>query len=156
MGTRWLFPAIVCVVLAAMAGPAQAACVLQKLAELPVTMIGPNAVVSARVNGVPARLAIDTGSFYSMLTPAAAARLRLPIGPLPVGLNVTGVTGLANVKVAIVKDFTIFGIELHDADFLVAEHQLGGGADGLLGQNLLGTADLEFDLANGVIRFIKP
>jgi tetratricopeptide (TPR) repeat protein len=48
------------------------------------------------------------------------------------------------------------GITFHRADFLVASPQLYGEVDGLLGDNFLSFADVEFDLANGAIRMFKP
>ena len=156
MARGWFLSALACAVIAGAAEPAAAAsCGLDKLAELPVTMVGRDAVVTARINGEFARLAVDTGSFFSMLTPAAAARLHMTPGPLPYGLTVRGVTGAAQVKMATAKDFMVMGVPLHGVDFLVGEHELGP-VDGLLGQNLLAVADVEFDLGHGVIRLMKP
>ena len=49
----------------------------------------------------------------------------------------------------------MLGVPLHQVDFLVGEHEIGG-SDGLLGQNLLAVLDTEFDFANGAIRLLKP
>lgn len=136
------------------AGAASAACVLQQLAELPVTMEGLRPVISAKIDGADVRLFVDTGSFFSMLSPAAAARLGLHPRPLPFGFTVGGVTGSSTPAVATAKDFSFLGYPMHNVDFLVAEH--GMGEDGLVGQNLLNVADVEFDFGDGVIRLMRP
>lgn len=141
--------------LAALAGPAAAACKLDRVAELPVTMEGNAAIVSVKINGQDARLIADSGAFFSMLTPESAARFKLKVGGLPPRLRVVGVNGDADVGLANVRDFGVVGGTLHDWEFLVGGSRLGGGADGLLGQNFLTVVDSEFDLANGVIRLFK-
>jgi predicted aspartyl protease len=144
--------------LAALAGAASgepAACNLAKVADLPVTMVGASPLVSVKVNGLDGRLVADTGSFFSMLAPASAARYGLKLGPLPPWLNIRGATGAADVHVASAKDFSVLGLELHNVDFLVGEHGFGPGADGLLGENVMSLTDAEFDLANGVIRLFQ-
>ena len=138
------------------AGPAAAACKLGLIAELPVTMNGLTPVVPAKVNGVDARLIADSGAFFSMITPGAAAKFGLKSGPLPGFMTVRGVTGNAQVGMTTAKDFTILGRTLHKVDFLVGGSELEAWSDGLLGQNVLHISDVEFDLANGVIRLFQP
>jgi tetratricopeptide (TPR) repeat protein len=141
--------------LVAAAPPAVAKCLLQKVADLPVTMVGPRPVVSAKINGVDVRLFIDTGSFANTLNPDAAARIGLSAGPLPPNLKVRGLTGEADMHMATANDFDILGAHIHQAQFLVGEHGLGS-ADGLIGQQILGKFDVEYDLANGVVRLFLP
>ncbi|HEX3846977.1 MAG TPA: aspartyl protease family protein, partial [Steroidobacteraceae bacterium] len=52
-----------------------------------------------------------------------------------------------------VKDFKIAGIVVHDVEFMVGGSDVGGtGSVGLLGQNVFRIGDVEYDLANGMIR----
>ena len=158
MGDRSAFKALWALValgLAAWAEPASADCKLGKLAELPVTMSGLSPIVPAKINGVDAHLIADSGAFFSLLTPAAAEKFKLHVGPAPSWLMVKGVNGDAHVSVTTVQDLAALGITLHKIDFLVGGPQFEREADGLLGENLLGIADVEFDLANGVIRIFK-
>ena len=60
------------------------------------------------------------------------------------------------MRVAVVKEFGFAGYTLPKASFLVAAPQLAGETEGLIGNNLLSYADLEFDLPNGMIRMFKP
>ena len=52
---------------------------MMKLAELPVTMEGLAPTVPAIVNGMPSRFILDTGAFYSLVTPRAAEKFGLRI-----------------------------------------------------------------------------
>ena len=132
---------------------AAAACSLKQIAEIPVTMSGLRPLVSVKINGHDAKLVADTGSFFSMLGPGSAASFGLKKEPPPQDVRVVGVGGDAEVGFTTAKDFEIVGAMFHDADFFVGEH--GFDADGLLGSNFLTIADVEFDFANGVIRFFK-
>src|SRR5690606_11967600 len=44
------------------------------------------------------------------------------------------------------------GRTIENVQFLVSGNAVLGDADGIIGQNVLGRADTEYDLANGVIR----
>jgi hypothetical protein len=82
------FTAGVCTILVAALHPAvavAASCKLAKLAEFPVTMTGPRALTTARFNGVEQKLAIDSGAFYSLISGASAAELKLKTVSLPFG-----------------------------------------------------------------------
>ena len=57
---------------------------------------------------------------------------------------------------ATAKDFTFADVTLHHVQFVVGDKGFGGDAVGLLGQNVLGFADVEYDLADGVIRLMRP
>ena len=134
-----------------------AGCKLVKRAELPVTMSGLAPLVHAEINGTDALFIADSGAFFSMLTPAAAAQFKLHLSPAPFGFGLTGVGGEAHVSVTTVATFTIFGVTIPKVEFIVGGNDLGGGAAGLLGQNVFRLADdVEYDLANGIIRLFSP
>jgi tetratricopeptide (TPR) repeat protein/predicted aspartyl protease len=140
---------------AAAADPAK--CELIKAATLPVTMVGTRPMVTIKVNGQDARFLADSGAFFSSMTPDAAARLGLKLSMAPLGLQVRGVGGQVHVDLGTAKDVEIDGIPLHNMQFLVGDTRAGvEGGVGLLGQNVLGFADAEYDLANGMIRLIVP
>jgi tetratricopeptide (TPR) repeat protein len=134
----------------AFSGRALADCKLAKLVELPVTMAGLRPMVTAKINGMDAQFVADSGSFYSMISPAAAAQYNLPVRPVPLsGLSVSGVGGKASVSMTTVGSFTLAGIPFPKFQLLVVD--LGGGT-GLLGQNFFSLGDVEYDLANGNIK----
>jgi tetratricopeptide (TPR) repeat protein/predicted aspartyl protease len=131
-------------------------CTLATLAELKVTMIGPQPLVHALINGADALFVVDSGAFYSWLTPAAAAQFGLHLEVAPPAWAVQGMGGATRPFIAKVTDFAVADQHIHDIEFLVLGNDLGNGAAGTFGQNLLRIADLEYDLANGVIRFTRP
>ncbi len=136
---------------------AEPACRIARLAELPVTMVGTTPIVHTLINGADAPFIADSGAFFDMLAPAAAAQYKLPVKMAPWGLYVRGVGGEQQPDIATVKEFTIFGMKIPNAIFLVAGNDFGEGAVGLLGQNAFRIADTEYDqLANGVIRIMRP
>ncbi len=135
------------------AGSATANCKLGQIALLPVTMIDMKPMVTAKINGADAMFAADSGAFFSMLSPAAAAEYKLRVYPAPQGLIVKGVGGSAQVSAATVKDFELAGQLIHNIDFLVGGSDVGG--VGLLGQNVFRIGDVEYDLAKGVIRLLR-
>ena len=134
--------------------PAKANCHLEKIAELPVTMSGMSPRVPAKINGADVIFIADSGAFYSMITQPKAAELKLERSPLR-GMTITGVGGEAQASATTVRVFTLAGVPLKDMEFVVA----GGGMDdtaGLLGQNVLGYWDVEYDLANGSLKLMRP
>jgi len=141
--------------IAAASADAAGRCSLGRLAELPVTMEGLRPLITTQINGSDVRLLADSGAFYSMLSPGAAAELKLPRHAAPFGFYVRGIGGSTTPEVAVVEKFTFAGVQFHRAEFLVGGNELGS-AVGMLGQNLLRVADVEYDLANGVIRLFKP
>ena len=52
-------------------------CKLNRLAVLPVTMDGLRPTVEAQINGTPALFTLDSGAFWSMLSPASAQQYAL-------------------------------------------------------------------------------
>jgi predicted aspartyl protease len=128
------------------------ACKLIRLAEIPAKVVDDRVMVTAKVDGVDTNLFVDTGSFFNTLSPSAAKKLGLTLKHLPIAIEIQGATGEADPMLATADSFTFMGFTLSRVDFLVAEHELGAHADGLIGENLMFLADAEFDLPDGVIR----
>lgn len=124
--------------------------------EVPITMQGLRPLLTTKIDGKETPFTIDSGALYSMLTPAAAARLGLRTRNLPDGFVISGVNGTADASLTTVKNFTIAGALVPNIDFIVGGGAIGGESVGLLGQNVLGIFDVEYDLANGAMRFVTP
>jgi tetratricopeptide (TPR) repeat protein len=90
-----------------------------------------------------------------MISTASAAELKLRASPAPLGFYLTGVHGTADASIATAKTFTLAGVPLHNVEFLVGGSEAGAGSIGLLGQNVLHTDDVEYDLGHGMVRLIK-
>ena len=131
-------------------------CKIGKIAELPVTMNGLRPIVTEKINGADAQFIADSGAFFSLISPAAAAEFKLRTQEAPYHLTLSGVGGTAAASITTVKEFTLAGIPIHNVQFVVGGSDTGGGAVGLLGQSVLRIADVEYDLANGAIRLMKP
>jgi predicted aspartyl protease len=138
-----------------------AACQLTPV-SIPVTMEGTSPIVAAKVAGEPVKLVVDSGAFYNFVDAKIAAKLKLK--PLPVagygsrvasaGETLTsGAAGEVHESGIVVAPTFEFG----GATFRAVQFMTGdvGGADGLLGQNLLHLVDDEYDLRNGVMRLIR-
>jgi tetratricopeptide (TPR) repeat protein len=132
------------------------ACKLGEIAEFPIRMEGLRPLMTANINDVDVQFVIDSGAFYSMISAASAAQLKLKTSPAPVGFYLRGVHGTAGVSIATVKTFTLAGVPLHNVEFLVGGSEAGEGSIGLLGQNVLHLADVEYDLGRGVVRLMRP
>ena len=137
----------------ATAGPAFAACKVSKIAELPVTLIGRRAMVDAKFGPHDTRFIVDSGAFYSTLSRASAAEFGLAIEPAPAGFRLRGVNGDTSASIASAKDFTLAGIPVPRVSFIVGGSDTG--TAGLLGQNILGLVDVEYDLPHGAVRLMK-
>jgi tetratricopeptide (TPR) repeat protein len=138
----------------AAATPAAAAgsCQLQKMLEVPVVMQGLRPTVAARINGHDITLTVGTGGFFSSVPASTVAATGMTPTAAPFGMQVTGLGGRSgDAKAAKAHEFILATGAFRDMDFLVWE----GGGDGLLGQNLMGPFDVEYDFANGVMRFFK-
>ncbi|MDO6415072.1 aspartyl protease family protein [Sphingomonas sp. BIUV-7] len=152
MSKRWLRYVAVAL-LAPLPSRALAACQIRQFLELPVTMSGPRPIVSASIGGKDARLILDSGAFFSTLSRASAQEYGLQLAAAPSWFRLRGINGDASASFATVKDFGLAGATLPRVDFIV------GGSDtgtvGLLGQNILGIADVEYDLPHGHVRLMK-
>ena len=133
----------------------QAGCLVKTL-ELPVRMVGHRAIATVDINGSKVPLLVDSGAFFSFLTEAAAQQLNLSTRMLPEGIRIEGLTGGVTARMTTVKHLQMLHGDLPGVDFIVGGNEAGAGAMGLLGRNILGFADTEYDLAHGLIRFVVP
>jgi tetratricopeptide (TPR) repeat protein len=141
------------------ASPAVAAdkrCTLGKVAEFQVNMQGMRPTVEIKLNGKPARLAVDSGSFFSILAGDAIDQFDLKRAPMPPNMIVRGTGGAAQFQAGNARTFELGTWTLTNYDFLVGGPRFGSEIDGLLGRNILGATDVEFDLGNGVVRMFRP
>ena len=131
----------------------QAACKVEKYADLPVTMDGFQPMVRAKINGVDTSFIIDSGAFYSMMAPGVAGAAKLRLERTPDEFRVTGIGGSIRPSIARVKDLIVAGIPVHNIEFFVGGTDTG--TAGLLGQNVLGVGDVEYDLPDGFVRLMR-
>jgi tetratricopeptide (TPR) repeat protein/predicted aspartyl protease len=139
---------------AAPAVAADAKCKLGEIGRFPITMSDLRPMVSAKINGTDVRFSLDSGAFYSMISPASAAALKLPTYPAPAGFYVTGIGGRIHVDLTKADSVEMPGISRHGVEFIVGGNDESGESIGLLGRNFLQIADVDFDLAQGMVRLM--
>ncbi|MGZ6019952.1 MAG: aspartyl protease family protein [Phenylobacterium sp.] len=140
-----------------LAQPAAGACQFKKIAEVPVTMDGLQPTIMVKINGQDAKFLVDTGAVFGGVTPSTVAQFNMKHSIAPFGLVVTGVGGSRrDAQAARADSFVFAGVGFHDTDFLVIGRVGANGVAGNIGENLMGPFDVEYDLANGVIRYFKP
>jgi tetratricopeptide (TPR) repeat protein/predicted aspartyl protease len=124
--------------------------------NLPVTIEGTRPVIAAKFNGESVRLLVDSGASFSQISSAAVEQFKLRTGMAPLGFTVRGIGGTTVPTVATVKQFTLGNVDVPNVEFLVTGNEVGSnGGVGLIGQNLLQKWDVEYDLANGMLRLMR-
>ena len=146
--------------LSAAAG-AHAECTLPAYA-IPVAMFGREPRVDAKLDGIYAGMVLDSGASLSTIDPAIAEDRKLSgsqaagaqPGPAAGSVTVVGVGGAVRAKLVTAHKFEMGGAEFADVPFVATRYS--GSAAGLIGQNFLRRFDVEYDLANAVIRLTSP
>jgi len=133
--------------------PAASKCQAEKIAEFPITMAGRSPIVDARFGDKAARFILDSGAFYSTISRASAAEFGLKVSAAPPWFRLRGIGGDTSAGVAATDTFSLAGIKLPKVEFIVGGSDMG--STGLIGQNILGLADVEYDLPHGAVRLMK-
>jgi tetratricopeptide (TPR) repeat protein/predicted aspartyl protease len=124
--------------------------------DLPVTIEGTRPVVAAKFNGESVRLLVDSGASFSMISSSVVEQFKLGTSMAPFGLTLRGIGGTTAPSVATVKVFTLGNVDIPNIKFLVSGNEVGTSAGvGLIGQNLLQRWDVEYNLANGMLRLMR-
>jgi tetratricopeptide (TPR) repeat protein/predicted aspartyl protease len=137
------------------ASAVSAKCTL-KYEPLAVTMNDLQPLIDATANGHKVRFVLDSGAFFSMITPGTAAALGLKLHPAPYGLRIEGLGGMVDPSVVSIENLDVAGGTLHGVQFLTGGSETGDGTAGVIGQNFLVVDDVEYDLANGIVRIVRP
>jgi predicted aspartyl protease len=140
----------------ALAVPGQAACDRHQLGEIPVAMKGLRPMVAAKINGSEAQLIFDTGGTTSLLMPGSDVKFGLTPKPPDARYTYRSSGRTVQVQMAEAKDFAVGGATYHHVEFPIPEGGFEAGVDGTFGQDRLGDADVEVDLAQGVVRLFAP
>jgi tetratricopeptide (TPR) repeat protein/predicted aspartyl protease len=148
-------PAIAVALMATLLPCASFAACKRSAFNLPVTIEGTRPVTAAKFNGESVRLLVDSGASFSQISSAVVEQFKLRTGIAPLGFTVRGIGGITVPTVATVKQFTLGNVDIPNVEFLVTGNEVGSnGGVGLIGQNLLQRWDVEYDLANGMLRLM--
>src|SRR5665213_543661 len=145
--------------------PASAACTIKGALPIAVTMKGPRAIVTLKINGQEGHFFIDSGSAFNGISSKFAAERKLkPITgggegethlSEAAGANITGVAGQQVRNGWVVAPQVEFvGATFKNIAFLASDRITD--QDGIIGQPMLKQFDVEYDLKDSVIRLVKP
>lgn len=136
---------------------AVAACRIGILAELHVSLVHGLVVANAEVDHKPARMLIDTGSDLTFVWSDGAQRLGLPVKYIG-GLKFYGVGGQARVAQTVLEQLQIGAMHANTMHLPVISSGAGRthDADFVLGDDVLTEYAIEFDLAHGIVRILRP
>jgi hypothetical protein len=136
---------------------AEAACLVEAKATVPLTVAGNVIILPVEVNGIQATFILDTGAERSMVTTEAVERLKLARDPW-VGTAMRGVGGISQRYNANPRSLSLGGVKLarrtlnHDTSLTVGvlRYTRAGNKviDGLLGIDFLSVFDLDLDMPN--------
>ena len=113
-------------------------------------------LVHAQINGKDALFIADSGAFISSVIPDTVSQFGMSLDRRYQDIYVVGAGGGETAQVARAKTFTLLGKTFSNVDFVIAGRFFGPDVAGLLGQNVFRIADVEYDLANGVIHLAQP
>ncbi len=130
-------------------------CVIQQVAALRVQVVRDQAVLQGAIDGRPVRVLVDTGADLSLLIRDKARQLNSPLTNVP-GLRVGVVGGVSQAQSTYVGQLQIAGFTKSRFRMLVAGEGRPKDFDVLLGEDVLGRYDIEFDLAHDTIRLLQP
>lgn len=139
--------------LGAFAGDADAGCRYVKFASFDVETDFTSPHVKGAVNGVPAKVLLDTGAAVTALTREIAERADLPV--LHSEANYVGVGGYSQGYEASIREFTLGPARWTRARMYVI-WDISPGQDVILGANYLFQNDVELRLNEGLISLFKP
>jgi predicted aspartyl protease len=113
--------------------------------------------VDGTINGAPAVMLVDTGSFETQLTMNAVTKRNLV--PHMTGRYVEGIGGMSRLYAARVSDFAIGPVKSRRNRielYVIGETTFTPSFDALVGAPFLLQADLEFDLRAKHMKFFRP
>jgi hypothetical protein len=134
------------------AGAAEAACNVNIIGEVKLTMEGREPLIDVEINGKPARLTVDTGAFGSLLFSGSLKDYGL-INHERFGESF-GVGGSARLGETTIPMMKLGTMTAGNLTMMVVAGR-GGRSVGLIGADFLSQSDVEFDLAHGAVRFLR-
>jgi hypothetical protein len=148
-------PALAAALLAAPAF-AVADCKLLLVAEFKLDPKRATPVVDGSINGHPVKVALDTGSDFSMIKPFEAQKLGLSTVEA-IAQRAYGIGGDTQISWTHVNELRIGDLTKTSIDVAVAgDRHMDSDVEAVIGDDVLSKADLEFDLAHNAVRMFRP
>ena len=136
---------------------AAAKCELGQVAALPVRVTPQRILLDAQIDGHPVEVILDTGAQTSLLFADAVRRLGLNLSDAGGNAQMFGAGGGFTARRVRVRDLALGDSHLKNLTFWA-----GGRMDAepkvamLLGQDVLASWDVEYDLQHGAVRLFHP
>jgi len=131
-------------------------CAIEQYAELPITISESRPFISGTMNGQSARFLVDSTVPYSVISLENTLKWHLKMDQRPSEITGNRASGGEDAGIAKVKEFSLAGLAggrvTKDAEFIVLARKFDAAFIGLIGRDIIGYADTEYDLAKGVIR----
>ena len=127
---------------------------MQRQASLPFNIVNGHIVIVVMINGTPKHFLIDTGAFYSILSPEAAADLHMTTYDLGMNATITGIGGKEAERYTVADTLTFGQMQATHVRLFLGP--TGKGEDGILGPEWLRNFDLDIDFPNKVLNLFRP
>jgi predicted aspartyl protease len=151
-----LTASVALIIPAAAAAEGHAGCLPRLVAELPVKLLGLHPVLLARLNGSEIPVVMDTGSSVDLITYGTAGKLHLQWQLISRHATLSGVGGDSGSLPALTHADLQFGdLHLGTVDLFVSGADIGSAA-GIVGREILGRYDIDYELRAGKVRLINP
>jgi clan AA aspartic protease (TIGR02281 family) len=125
-------------------------------ASIPIEKNGPIVVVDATLNGkIPAKLIVDTGASYTMISSAMARELGINLEQSRRTVPFQTANGLIQAPLTDLDSITVGGMEIKNLTAAVHDALPNSKVAGLLGLNFLSNFRLDIDTQNGVLHLEK-
>jgi predicted aspartyl protease len=130
-------------------------CRMGRASDLPLRMMRHHLVSAVEINGKPADMILDTGSFGTVLTREAVARMQLPT-PDWTTAEARGIGGSRSLSVLQTAQFKLGRLHGRNLHFAVFDDPRVLGltqVDGLLGMDIMSQFDIDIDLPEHKVIF---
>jgi clan AA aspartic protease (TIGR02281 family) len=129
-------------------------CKLVRQAGLPFLPARGHIAVAVTVNGQPLHFIVDTGGFYSTITPAMVEQLGLHPANIRDDIKISDAGGAQARKFARIDDLVIGTTRARGVTLMIGNG--GRGEDGALAPEMLRNFDLDFDMGARTLNLFKP
>ena len=121
-------------------------------ASIPFEKHGQVVVIDARLNNkASAKLVVDTGASYTMISNAIAKELNVQPSGSQSALSFQTAAGIIQAPVVTLQSIIVGGMEVKDLAAAIHDIAPGSAVAGLLGLNFLSNFRLDIDTENGVL-----
>jgi len=125
-------------------------------ASIPFEKHGQVVVIEAMLNGkTPAKLVVDTGASYTMISAATARDLDIDPGRSQRTMPFQTANGMIQAPLANLESVNVGGVEIRDLTAAIHDIAPNSQVAGLLGLNFLSNFRMDIDTQKGVIHLEK-